>query len=102
MTTPNEEPRRLSFRTATKPLTDYFDRRFADLHEHLDRVEARLDRLEALVGGLDGAQKVEAAAVKAERFDDLSTRLERFANEFAARAERIAAAYEATRPRDGA
>ena len=100
MTTSNEQPRRLSLRTATKPLTDYFDRRFADVHEHLDRLEARLERLEGLVGGLEGTQRVEAAAVKADRFDDLSTRLERFANEFATRAERIASAYEAARPRD--
>jgi ABC-type transporter Mla subunit MlaD len=106
VTTPQDEPKRLSFRSATKPITDYFDRRFTDLHQHLDHrldeLEARLDRLEALVGGLDGAQRVEAAAAKADRFDELSRRLQRFADEFAARAERIASAYEAAaRPRDG-
>jgi ABC-type transporter Mla subunit MlaD len=106
MTTPNEEPRRLSLRSATRPVTDYFDRRFADVHTHvdhrLDALEARLDRLEELVGGLDGAARVQAAAEKADRFDQLSARLERFAGEFVTRAERIAAAYEAARPRDGA
>lgn len=107
MTTPNEEPRRLSLRSATRPVTDYFDRRFTDLHAHLDHrldaLEARLDRLEGLVGGLDGARRVEAAAEKADRFDELHARLERFAEEFATRAERIAAAYEAAaaRPPDG-
>jgi ABC-type transporter Mla subunit MlaD len=102
MTTPNDEPRRLSLRTATKPVTDYFDRRFADLHQHVDHrfdaLEARLDRLEALVGGLDGAARVERAAEKADRFDELSARLERFAAEFTTRAERIANAYEAAAP----
>jgi ABC-type transporter Mla subunit MlaD len=104
MTTPNDEPRRLSLRSATKPVTDYLDRRFADLHQHLDHrldaLEARLDRLETLVGGLDGATRVEAAAEKADRFDELSARLERFADEFAQRAKRIAEAYEASAPRD--
>jgi ABC-type transporter Mla subunit MlaD len=106
MTTPNEEPRRLSLRSATRPVTDYFDRRFTDLHAHLDHrldtLEARLDRLEELVGGLDAATRIQAAAQKADRFDELSMRLERFAGEFATRAERIAAAYEAAaRPHDG-
>jgi hypothetical protein len=106
VTTPNDEPRRLSLRSATRPITEYFDRRFTDLHQHLDHrldvIEARLDRLEAALGGVESAQRVTAAAEKADRFDELSARLERFADEFAARAERIAEAYEAAaRTRDG-
>ena len=106
MTDPDDEPRRLSFRSATRPITEYFDRRFTDLHQHLDHrldvIEARIDHLEKLLGGLDGADRIEAAAEKADRFDELSARLERFADEFAGRAERIAAAYEAAAgPRDG-
>jgi hypothetical protein len=105
VTDPDDEPRRLSFRSATRPITEYFDRRFTDLHQHLDHrldvIEGRIDRLETLLGGLDGADRIEAAAEKADRFDELSARLERFADEFAGRAERIAAAYEAAAvPRD--
>jgi hypothetical protein len=106
VTTPNDEPRRLSLRSATRPITEYFDRRFTDLHQHLDNrldaIEARLERLEAALGGLDAAERVEESSDKLDRFDELSARLERFAGEFAGRAERIAAAYEAAaRPRDG-
>jgi hypothetical protein len=104
VTTPNDEPRRLSLRSATRPITEYFDRRFTNLHAHLDgrldAIEARLVRLEQLLGGLESAQRVEAAAAKLDRFDEVNARLQRFADEFAARAERIAAAYEAAAPRD--
>ena len=104
MTTPNDEPRRLSLRSATRPITEYFDKRFTDLHGHLDHrldaIEARLERLEQLLGGLESAQRVEAAATKLDRFDEVDARLQRFADEFAARAERLAAAYEAAAPRD--
>ena len=99
MTTPNDEPRRLSLRSATRPITEYFDRRFTDLHQHLDHrldvIEERLDRLEAALGGLHNLERVAAAADKADNFDELSARLQRFADEFATRAERIAEAYEA-------
>jgi hypothetical protein len=104
VTTPNDEPRRLTLRSATRPITEYFDRRFTNLHTHLDqrldRIEARLERLEGMLGGLDGAQRVETAAGKLDRFEEVNARLQRFADEFAARAERIAAAYEAAAPRD--
>jgi hypothetical protein len=53
-----------------------------------------------MLGGLEGAQRVEAAAAKLDRFDEVNARLQRFADEFAARAERIAAAYEAAASRD--
>jgi hypothetical protein len=99
VTTPNDEPRRLSLRSATRPITEYFDRRFTDLHQHLDHrldvIEERLDRLEAALGGLHNLERVADAADKADRFDELSARLQRFADEFATRAERIAEAYEA-------
>jgi ABC-type transporter Mla subunit MlaD len=99
VTTPNDEPRRLSLRSATRPITEYFDRRFTDLHQHLDHrldvIEERLDRLEAALGGLHNLERVAAAADKADHFDELSARLQRFADEFATRAERIAEAYEA-------
>jgi ABC-type transporter Mla subunit MlaD len=95
----SDETNRFSLRSATRPVTQYFDQRFADLHQHvdhrLDAIEQRLDRLEATLANLPGVARIEAAADKADRFDELTARLDRFAEEFASRAERIAAAYEA-------
>jgi hypothetical protein len=110
---PSDEPRRLSLRSATRPITEYFDKRFTDLHRHLDHrldvIEQRLERIEDALGRLGAlgasatgasatggaAESASEAGDKAARFEELSARLERFADEFATRAERIAEAYEA-------
>ncbi|MCU1426468.1 MAG: hypothetical protein JWL83_468 [Actinomycetia bacterium] len=87
-----------SLKGVTRPLTAYFDRRFTDLHQHidhrLDALEARLTRLETAVGGVANAGRIEAAAEQADQLNDVMARVERFSAEFGARAERIAVAYE--------
>jgi ABC-type transporter Mla subunit MlaD len=103
---PNDPARFASLKGMTRPLTAYFDKRFEDLHGHidhrLDALEARLGRLETAIGGVANATKVEAAAEQAGHLDAVMARVERFSGEFAARAERIADAYEelARRARD--
>jgi hypothetical protein len=105
-TSPSDQARFASLKGVTRPLTAYFDRRFTDLHEHidhrLDALEARLARLETTVGSVANATKVEAAAKTADTLDEVMTRVERFSADFGTRAERIADAYEelARRTRD--
>jgi hypothetical protein len=102
---PIDNPRQPWLRNATKPVTAFFDQRFTDLHEHLDHrldeMEARLERIEALVTGAAtggapsaGPGGAGATASASATADELLARVTRFSEEFAARAERIAQAYE--------
>jgi hypothetical protein len=95
---PIDDPRQRWIRNATKPLTAFFDQRFTDLHEHLDHridvLESRLEHLEALVGSALEPAAEGGTLARGERVDELITRVQRFSDEFAARAERIAHAYE--------
>jgi hypothetical protein len=101
VTNPIENPRDRWLRNATKPVTTFFDQRFTDLHQHLDHrideLEARLERLEAMIGaagaGAGGGASTGGGEHNAQ-YDELVTRVQRFSDEFAARAERIAQAYE--------
>ena len=95
---PIDDPRQRWIKNATKPLTQFFDQRFTDLHQHLDHridaIEARLQHLESLVQSAVEAPPDGSALSRGERVDELITRVQRFSDEFAARAERIAHAYE--------
>jgi hypothetical protein len=75
---------------AARPLVDYFDRRFQDLHDHIDRqrpandLYARLDQVVAL-----SRQTREEVAADADTIAELAFTLERFADLFTARMEEI-------------
>jgi hypothetical protein len=103
---PIDDPRQRWIRNATKPLTAFFDQRFTDLHQHLDHridaLEARLEHLEAMLGDATELGAHPVSRQQDDRVDALITRVQRFSDEFAARAERIAHAYEelAARARD--
>jgi hypothetical protein len=76
---------------AARPLVSYFDRRFQDLHDHIDRqrpasdLTARLDQVVAL-----SRQTREEVAADADTIAELAFTLERFADLFTARMEEIA------------
>jgi hypothetical protein len=75
---------------AARPLVGYFDKRFQDLHDHLDRqrlptdFDARLDQVVAL-----SRQTREEVAADADTIAELAFTLERFADLFTARMEEI-------------
>jgi hypothetical protein len=75
---------------AARPLVGYFDKRFQDLHDHLDRqrlptdLDARLDQVVAL-----SRQTREEVAADADTIAELAFTLERFADLFTARMEAI-------------
>jgi hypothetical protein len=76
--------------SAARPLVGYFDKRFQDLHDHLDRqqlaidLNARLDQVVAL-----SRQTREEVAADADTIAELAFTLERFADLFTARMEDI-------------
>jgi hypothetical protein len=76
---------------AARPLVGYFDHRFQDLHDHLDRLrvgshlDARLDQISAL-----SRQTREEVAADADTIAELAFTLERFADLFTARMDEIA------------
>lgn len=87
------EPRSGAKRAAVgvaRPLVGYFDRRFQDLHDHLDRLPpppdptARLDEVVALM-----RQTREDVAGDADTIAELAFTLERFSDLFTARMEEI-------------
>jgi hypothetical protein len=73
-----------------RPFVDYFDHRFQDLHEHLDRLrigsdlDARLDQVSAV-----SRQTREDVAADADTIAELAFTLERFADLFTARMDEI-------------
>jgi hypothetical protein len=75
---------------AARPFVGYFDRRFQDLHDHIDRqqpasdLNARLDQLVAL-----SRQTREEVAADADTIAELAFTLERFADLFTARMEEL-------------
>jgi hypothetical protein len=75
---------------AARPLVGYFDRRFQDLHDHLDRqqitgdLNARLDQVVAI-----SRQTREEVAADADTIAELAFTLERFADLFTARMDEI-------------
>jgi hypothetical protein len=74
--------------SAAGPLVGYFDRRFQDLHDHLDD-QPRLDRLAAELRDELNRTRTEVAA-DADTIVELSFTLERFADLFTTRMEEIA------------
>ena len=76
---------------AARPLVGYFDHRFQDLHDHLDRLrvgshlDACLDQISAL-----SRQTREEVAADADTIAELAFTLERFADLFTARMDEIA------------
>ena len=89
------EPRSGAKRAArdlARPLVGYFDHRFQDLHEHLDRLQlandlsARLEQVNAI-----SRQTREEVAADADTIAELAFTLERFADLFTARMDEIVA-----------
>ena len=72
---------------AASPFVGYFDRRFQDVHDHLDRLP--LDRLEAVLRQELKEAHAEVAA-DTDTITELSFTLERFADLFTARMEQLA------------
>jgi hypothetical protein len=74
-----------------RPFVDYFDHRFQDLHEHLDRLrvgsdlDARLEQVSAV-----SRQTREDVAADADTIAELAFTLERFADLFTARMDEVA------------
>jgi hypothetical protein len=77
-------------RNVARPLVGYFDHRFQDLHDHLDRLQlagdlnARLEQVNAL-----SRQTREEVAADADTIAELAFTLERFADLFTARMDEI-------------
>ncbi|HEY3095891.1 MAG TPA: hypothetical protein VGK05_03550, partial [Acidimicrobiia bacterium] len=73
-----------------RPFVDYFDHRFQDIHEHLDRLwvgsdlDARLEQVSAV-----SRQTREDVAADADTIAELAFTLERFADLFTARMDEI-------------
>jgi hypothetical protein len=87
---PPESSAKRAAKRAARPFVGYFDRRFQDLHDHLDRqrlpsdLNARLDQVVAL-----SRQTREEVADDADTIAELAFTLERFADLFTARMEEI-------------
>ena len=77
-----------ALRGAASPFIGYFDRRFQDVHEHVDRLP--FDRLEAVLRQELKEARAEVAA-DTDTIAELSFTLERFADLFTARMEQLAA-----------
>jgi hypothetical protein len=86
-------------KSAARPLVSYFDRRFQDLHDHLDRqripsdLESRLDQMVAL-----SRQTRKEVADDADTITEIAFTLERFADLFTARMEEIVETMVSTGP----
>ena len=95
-TDPNEPRRgrsaaRRALRGAAAPLLGYFDRRFQDIHDHVDE-QPHLDaRFEQLL--LELRQTRDDVAADTDTIAELAFTLERFADLFTARMEDLAAAF---------
>jgi hypothetical protein len=76
---------------AATPFIGYFDRRFQDMHEHLDELPA-LDRLEAILRQELSQTRADVAA-DTDTIAELSFTLERFADLFTARMEQLASQF---------
>jgi hypothetical protein len=76
-----------ALRNAASPFVGYFDRRFQDLHDHVDRLP--FDRLEAVLRQELKDARVDVAA-DTDTIAELSFTLERFADLFTARMEQLA------------
>ena len=89
-------PRRV-LRSAVRPVTSYFDRRFEDLHRHVDhRADAltqRIDALQAEVERIGSSSTFETLAGTATALADLTDTIRRFADRFADRAGEVADAF---------
>ena len=80
-----------ALRGAASPFVGYFDRRFQDLHEHVDR-QPGLDQLAADLRRELSQTRADVAA-DTDTIAELSFTLERFADLFTMRMEQLAAAF---------
>jgi hypothetical protein len=78
---------RRAVRGAAKPFVGYFDHRFQDLHDHLDKLP--FDQLDAVLRQ-ELAQTRTDVAADTDTIAELSFTLERFADLFTARMEQLA------------
>ncbi len=96
-------PAERALRGAARPFLGYFDRRFQDLHEHLDR-QTNLEHLEAVMHGRFEHVLRELRDTRTDVASDTDTiaelafTLERFADLFTARMEEVAAEIAAATP----
>jgi hypothetical protein len=79
-----------ALRNAASPLVGYFDRRFQDVHDHVERLP--FDRLEAILHQELKDARAEVAA-DTDTIAELSFTLERFADLFTARMEQLAGQF---------
>ncbi len=91
-------PKRL-LRSAGRPVTDYIDRRFEDLHRHVDhRADAlsqRIDLLQAEVERIGSSARFEMLTDTAASLQELTETIQRFADRFADRAGEVADSFAA-------
>ncbi|MCZ7531691.1 MAG: hypothetical protein M5U31_15965 [Acidimicrobiia bacterium] len=89
-------PKRLA-RYVGRPVTGYLDRRFEDLHHHVDhRADAlgqRIDMLQAEVERLGNSARFETLAATVAGLEDLTETIRRFADRFADRTGEVADAF---------
>ncbi len=89
-------PERL-LRKAGRPVTGYLDRRFEDLHRHVDhRADAlaqRIDALQAEVEKMGSSERFEALAGTVAGLEDLTETIRRFAERFSERTGEMADAF---------
>lgn len=89
-------PKRL-LRSAGRPLTGYFDQRFADLHRHVDHradaLEHRIDALQAEVERIGSGEQIGKLAETTAALQELTETIRRFADRFADRAGEVAEAF---------
>jgi len=78
-------------------MTAYFDRRFEDLHRHVDhRADAlsqRIDALQAEVERIGSSARLERLSDTAAALEDLTETIRRFADRFAERSTEVAEAF---------
>ena len=79
---------------AAGPLVGYFDRRFQDVHEHIDRGQPAFDRLAAELRHELSQTRTDVAA-DTDTIAELAFTLERFADLFTARMEELAGHFSA-------
>jgi hypothetical protein len=79
---------------AAGPLVGYFDRRFQDVHEHIDRGQPAFDRLAAELRHELSQTRTDVAA-DTDTIAELAFTLERFADLFTSRMEELAGHFSA-------
>jgi len=84
-------------KSAGRPVTRYLDRRFADLHDHVDHradtIMQRIDALQAEIERIGSSARFEMLEGTVAALEDLTETIRRFADRFADRAGEVADAF---------